>query len=130
MLWLVVFLAVVAIVAAASLQPDLSLPEARPLAGFQDLVLHVCAYATICLLAGLAFGRLVFAGLISFAISAGLEYLQLLFPPREVHISDLLANLLGVLCGLFVLVCARMILHSMARRQAAAAPRTRRVGTE
>ncbi len=93
-----------AVIAVAALYPSLQLPGVRE--GF-DLVFHAAAYGTLVILGGMLRRRLRWVVVAVFAYSTLLEGLQYFVPGREVQLSDLAANVFGILAGLVIVALWR-----------------------
>jgi len=79
------------------------LPQTAPPGNGVDLFLHLLFYAALTVLASVASGRLWLAAPMVFLYSAALEGLQGLVPGRDSSIDDLIANAVGVACGIAVI---------------------------
>ncbi len=90
-------------IAVAALAPHLRLPGGP---GF-DLVLHGAAYGTLVILGGMLRYRLRWLVVAVLLYSTLLEGLQYFVPGREVHLSDLAANVVGILAGLVIVALWR-----------------------
>ena len=86
-------------IAVGSLYPRLQLQGFGD--GF-DLGFHAAAYGGVTILGGILWRRLYWMAVAVFAYSTLIETLQYVVPGREVHISDLAANAIGVLAGLAI----------------------------
>ena len=112
-LWRLLFAVTLVTVVAFALYPNLKL--SRLFFGIRliDPILHVVAFASITFVAGntwrpriLMFGLLVFLALF-------LEFAQYMAPGREVHLSDAVASLSGIIVGALgvsLFACLRRIL--------------------
>ena len=96
-----------AVIAVASLYPIDSVP--LPWGKFEgdDLVLHGIAYGVLVILGGMLWRRLRWVVVAVLAYSTLMEGFQYFVPEREVHISDLAANVVGILAGLAIVVLWR-----------------------
>ena len=90
-------------IAVASLAPHLRLPGG---AGF-DLVFYGAAYGTLVILGGMLRRRLRWVVVATLVYSTLLEGLQYFVPGREVHLSDLAANVVGIFAGLVIVALWR-----------------------
>jgi len=92
------------VIAVASLYPTNSMP--LPWGDFEgdDLVLHGAAYGVLVVLGGMLWPRLPWVAVIVLVYSTALEGFQYFGPEREVHLSDLTANVVGILAGLVIVV--------------------------
>ena len=72
-----------------------------------DLVLHGVAYGVLVILGGMLWRRLRWVAVATLVYSTLLEGLQYFVPGREVHLSDLAANVVGILAGLAIVVLWR-----------------------
>ena len=93
-----------AAIAVASLYPRLQLPGVG--AGF-DLGFHGTAYGGLAILGGMLRRRLHWIAVTVILYSTLVELLQYLVPGREVHLSDLAANVVGILAGLAIMAIWR-----------------------
>ena len=91
-------------IAGTSLYPRLRLPGVGE--GF-DLVFHGAAYGTLVILGGMLRCRLRWVAVAVLLYSTLLEGFQYFVPGREVHLSDLAANVFGILAGLVIVVLWR-----------------------
>ncbi len=91
-------------IAVASLSPRLPLPDAGE---GGDLVFHGAAYGILVILGGMLRYRLRWVAVAVLVYSILLEGLQYFVPGREVHFSDLAANVVGILAGLAVVALWR-----------------------
>jgi len=92
------------VTAVASLYPRLQVP------GFgegADLVFHVAAYGVLVILGGILGPRLRWVAVAVLLFSTLLEVLQYFVPGREFFLSDLAANLLGILASLAIVALWR-----------------------
>ena len=96
-----------AVIAVASLYPIPSVP--LPWGGFEgdDLLLHGVAYGVLVILGGMLWRRLRWVAVAVLVCSTLLEGLQYFVPRREVHLSDLAANVIGVFAGLAIVALWR-----------------------
>ncbi len=94
-------------IAAASLYPTDSVPLPWDDVEGDDLVLHGVAYAILVILGGMLWRRLRWVAVAVFLYSTLLEGLQYFVPGREVHLSDLAANVVGVFAGLAIVALWR-----------------------
>ncbi len=94
-------------IAVASLYPIDSVP--LPWGDFEgdDLVLHGVAYGVLVILGGMLWRRLRWVAVAVLAYSTLLEGFQNFVPEREVHLSDLAANMVGVFAGVAIVVLWR-----------------------
>ena len=92
-----------AAIAVASLYPHLRLPGGE---GF-DLVFHGAAYGVLVVLGGMLWHRLRWVGVAVLLYSTLLEGFQYFVPGREVHLSDLAVNVVGILAGLVIVALWR-----------------------
>ena len=99
-------------IAVASLYPNLQLPGVGE--GF-DLVFHGGAYGTLVILGAKLRYRLRWVGVAVLLYATLLEGLQYFVPAREVHLSDLAANVVGILAGLAIVALWHR--HSSAVRE-------------
>lgn len=77
-----------------------------------DKVLHFSAYLVLALLPGLTesrFARLAATGVGVMAMGVILEFLQKLVPGRAFELLDMVANNLGVLCGMLLSLVPRLV---------------------
>ncbi len=113
------FLIVLMIVTVLALFPHLQLPEPSALQGYFDKVGHVLAFVALALLGAGAWPRRwsLIGGLVCYAVI--LELSQLFSPGREVHITDALANLVGLAIGLGLVMAGR---RTRARARAKSTP--------
>ena len=89
-------------IVVTALQPT---PSLRPPWGdFKgaDLVSHGVAYGFLVILGGILWHRLRWVGLSVLVFSTLLEGLQYYVPQREFFLSDLAANVAGILVGLMI----------------------------
>ncbi len=91
-------------IAVASLYPRLQLPGVGE--GF-DLGFHGAAYGVLVILGGLLGRQLRWVAAAVLLYSTLVEGLQYFVPGREVHLSDLAANALGILAGLAIVAVWR-----------------------
>ncbi len=91
-------------IAVASLTPRLQLPS---VGDDGDLVFHVAAYSVLVILGGILRYRLRWVAGAVLVYATLLEGLQYFVPGREVHLSDLAANVVGILAGLAVVALWR-----------------------
>ncbi len=93
---------VVAVIAVASLYPTDGVE--LPWGDFEgdDLVLHGVAYGVLVILGGMLWRRLRWVAVATLAYSTLLEGFQYFVPGREVHLSDVAANVVGILAGLAI----------------------------
>ena len=91
------------VIAVASLTPRLHLPGGAGL----DLAFHGAAYGTLVILGGMLRHRLRWVAVAVLLYSTLLEGLQYFAPGREVHLSDLAANVIGILAGLAIVALWR-----------------------
>ncbi len=109
--WLfAVWLILIVIFSSLSSLPDTKLPEV--VIGIDiDYFLHSTEYAMLAFLAFLTFAkssiriletRVLYVVLFLILFSAADEAHQLLIPARSFNYFDLLANILGIICGVFV----------------------------
>ena len=96
-----------AVIAVASLYPTDSVPLPWGDVEGDDLVLHGVAYAILVILGGMLWRRLRWVVVAVLVYSTLLEGLQYFVPEREVHLSDLTANVVGLLAGLAIVVLWR-----------------------
>ncbi len=92
-------------IAIASLYPRLQLSWVV-VEGF-DLVFHGAAYGSLVILGGMLWRRLHWVAIAVLVYSTLLEGLQYFVPGREVHLSDLAANVVGILAGLAIVALWR-----------------------
>lgn len=80
-----------------------------PWGGFEgdDLVLHGIAYGVLVTLGGMLWRRLRWVAVATLVYSTALEGLQYFVPEREVYLSDLAANVAGILAGMAVVALWR-----------------------
>ena len=91
-------------IAVASLSPHLRPPGGAGI----DLVFHGAAYGTLVFLGGiLLLHRLRWVAGSVLLYATLLEGLQYFVPGREVHLSDLAANVVGILAGLVIVALWR-----------------------
>jgi len=95
------------VIAVASLYPTLSVPLPWGDVEGDDLVLHGVAYGVLVILGGMLWRRLRWVAVAVLVYSTLLEGLQYFVPEREVHLSDLAANVVGILAGLAIVVLWR-----------------------
>jgi hypothetical protein len=93
-----------AAIAVASLYPRLQLPGVGE--GF-DLGFHGAAYGVLIILGGVLWRRLRWVAVATLVFSTALEGLQYFVPEREVYLSDLAANVVGILAGMAVVALWR-----------------------
>ncbi len=86
-------------IGVASLYPRLQLPGVGE--GF-DLVFHGAAYGVLVILGGMLWRRLCWVAVAMLVYSTLLEGLQYFVPGREFYLSDLAANMVGILAGLAI----------------------------
>gem|GEM_PF-6425399 len=80
------------------------LPQTAPPGNGVDLGLHLLFYGMLTVVAFRAVGRIWLAAPLVFLYSAVLEALQNLVPGRSGSADDVIANAIGVACGLLVAV--------------------------
>jgi VanZ family protein len=104
--WLrILWLAAVAAVMVGSLLPGSSLPiQALGKLQVSDKLMHFAAYAVLAFLPSLHERWPALAATLAGAISLGvlLEFGQMLSPGRNFEIADMVADTVGVLCGLIL----------------------------
>ena len=93
-----------AAIAVASLTPRLRLPGVGE--GF-DLGFHGAAYGVLVILGGMLWRRPRRVAVAVLVYSTLLEGLQYFVPGREFHLSDLAANVVGILAGLAIVALWR-----------------------
>ncbi len=86
-------------IAVASLYPRLLLPGVGK---GSDLVFHAAIYGVLVILGSTLRYRLSWVVSAVLVYSTLLEGLQFFVPGREVHLSDLAANAVGILAGLVI----------------------------
>ena len=86
-------------IAIASLYPRLQLPGVGK--GF-DLGFHGAAYGVLVILGGIRWRRMRWVAVAVFVYSTLLEGLQYFVPGRQFFLSDLAANMVGILAGLAI----------------------------
>ncbi len=91
-------------VAVASLYPRLQLPGVGE---GGDLVFHGAACGTLVIIGGMLWRRLRWVAVAVLLYATLLEALQYFVPGREVYLSDLAANLVGILAGLAIVALWR-----------------------
>ena len=91
-------------IAAAALYPGLQLPGGDQ--GF-DLGFHGAAYSVFVVLGGMLWRRLHWVAVAVLVYSTLLEGLQHFVPGREFHLSDMAANVIGIVAGLAIVVLCR-----------------------
>lgn len=95
------------VIAVASLYPSDSVPLPWDNVEGDDLVLHGVAYGVLVILGGMLWRRLRWVAVAVLVYSTALEGLQYFVPAREVHLSDLAANVVGVFAGLAIVALWR-----------------------
>ncbi len=94
-------------IAVASLYPTDSVPLPWGDVEGDDLVLHGTAYGVLVILGGMLWRRLRWVAVATLVYSTLLEGFQYFVPEREVHLSDLAANVVGVFAGLAIVALWR-----------------------
>ena len=92
------------VIAVASLYPRLQLPGVGE--GF-DLVFHGAAYGVLVILGGMLWRRPRWVAVAVLLYATLLEGLQYFVPGREFYLSDLAANVVGILAGLAIVALWR-----------------------
>jgi len=104
----------------AALYPNLTLPEPSLTRGYTDKIYHVTVCMTLALLAMAGWRVRPIMYVLVIPVSVVAEIVQGLAPGRSVHVSDMLANLLG-----FCLAC--LIVRFVNRSRPCSQPRLRRL---
>ena len=94
-----------------------SLPYHWRVDGYNDLILHVCAFGLLTLLAVPATARpgLTVGTLVVFAVF--IEVRQLVLPGRTASLIDLAASMVGILLALLALVVMSRLANTFSSRQ-------------
>ncbi len=95
------------VIAVPSLYPTDNVPLPWGEVEGDDLVLHGVAYGVLVILGGMLWRRLRWVAVATLAYSTLLEGFQYFVPEREVHLSDLAANVVGIFAGLAIVVLWR-----------------------
>jgi VanZ family protein len=93
--------------AGIGLYPDLQLPEPTLTRGFTDKIYHVLGCMLLVLQASKAWRLGSVWLLLAFPLGLGIELAQGFAPGRSVHMSDMVANLSGVVLGLLIIMGLR-----------------------
>jgi membrane associated rhomboid family serine protease len=97
------FCVTIFLVAGLALYPNLQLPEPQLTSGFTDKIYHVLGCALLVFLATRGWCLNFRLARLALPLSPGLELIQWIVPGRGVHVSDMMANLVGVGSALLVL---------------------------
>lgn len=85
------------------------LPDHRWVRGWNDIVLHLGAFALLALVTLPLFRTLVVPVAVLSGFAAALEIAQMGLPHRSASVGDLAANLAGIFLGLLLVRAARML---------------------